>query len=374
MRILMPSIVDPAESRGGAWTVTSGLIKAIKLARPDCEIECISAPSDGRIAHRFRQATSIFGSLAAGGLPSKMRFTRTRSLRRQFRASLMRATPDIVVLNGADLLWMHAELPRGVPLVIVAHNLEHALYRRQLATIPRSAQVLEKLLHRDCERLRLMELDGLKSATSVIFLSEADHRIALEALPGMNSVVIPPSFDYSPRPRRQITGDSIELGMFADFEWWPNRKSLDWFLTAVWPAVSDHFHLRLIGHGSESVVGKGAKITAHGFIREARDAFAQCDLMIAPIVDGGGIKVKVAEALFNGVPLVATPAAVSGIFGVANPALKICGDAGEWVDFLSNGASGLARESVPADIRASFTVEAAARSIRKLLDRKLFLS
>jgi hypothetical protein len=289
-------------------------------------------------------------------------------MRDRVRRAIADRPPDLVVLNGGDVLWARSEVPPEIPTIVVVHNLEHDLYRRQIANLPFGGRVLSLMLEDDCRRLEAQELDGIRSATAAIFLSEEDLAAVQGSIGGVRSVVIPPVFDYEPRPRRSVTGARMRLGMFADFEWWPNKIGLEWFLSNVWPDVAQHCDLHLLGHGSESAARGVAGVTRHGLVADARDAFAACDLMIAPITDGAGIKVKVAEALYNRVPVVATPAAVSGVFTVSNPALKVFNDPRQWIDFLtSRGAAALAREEVPPAIRETFTIGSAAGLLGRLV-------
>lgn len=367
MRILIASVVDPEEQRGGGWAVTAGLIKAMKIAWPGSQIDCIADRSRGPALHRFRQVTSIVLSLVAGNLPAKMRFTRTRSIRRRISEYLERNVPDMIVLNGSDMLWLRSDLPQGVPVVLIVLNLEHVLYERQIANAQAGALGLGTIMKQDCERLRELELDGLRAASVSVFLSEDELASASGAIGPLHAVFIPPSFDYEVA-RRRVVDDRVALGMFADFTWWPNRLALDWFAKQVWPSVAHRYHLHLIGHGSLKAAPGVSGLTRHGFVTEPRDAFALCDVMIAPITDGAGIKVKVAEALYNGVPVLATPAAVSRIFTDSNPALKVCAGAEEWIAFLDSDEGGrLARERVPAAIREKLSVISAANVLRTIL-------
>jgi glycosyltransferase involved in cell wall biosynthesis len=362
----MPSIVDPAEKRGGAWAVTAGLIKAMKSAWPGCSIDVVAPRSTTGLSHRIRQAVSVAGSIAAGGLPAKMRFIRTRSMRRMLREAVERQRPALVVLNGGDVLWARRELPTEASFVTVVHNLEHALYRRQLANLPVGSALALGMLTSDARRLEAIELDGIRSADSAIFLSDEDLDAVRHST--KKAFVLPPLFDYEPHPRSPAPRDRLRLGMFADFDWWPNRVGLEWFIDNVWGEVSHRCELHLLGHGSERAARGTDGIARHGFVNDARDAFAQCDLMIAPITDGGGIKVKVAEALYNRVPVVATTAAVSRVFTLGNPALRICATPGEWIDFLtSEDARDQASQAVPAAVREAFSVEGGAKVLRENL-------
>lgn len=366
MQILMPSIVDPAESRGGAWTYTRGLMKAIDLAWPGSRTECIGIPSPTRVGRRYRQTQSVISSALGAALPAKVGFTRTRRMRRRLKSALADRLPDLIIINGSDLLWMLPDCPPGIPVAVVAHNIEHELYSRQIARVAWSpmARVLEK----DCRRLRAFEWAAMRRSGRVIFVSEDDCRAAVEACPGIQAIVIPPVFDYEPLPRVVSTHDRLTIGMFADFTWWPNRMSLDWFLREVWPAVSGVVDLHLLGHGSLRA-GQGVRgVTSHGFVRNPRDAFARCDLMIAPIVDGTGVKVKVAEALYNRVPIVATPFAVKGLPAEAVAAVHLCDEAAEWITFLhSSAAASFTRTPVPAGAVVSFSLARAAGLLSRFL-------
>ena len=57
--------------------------------------------------------------------------------------------------------------------------------------------------------------------------------------------------------------------------------------------------------------------------------------MIAPIVDGAGVKVKVAEALYNRVPIAATSFAVRGLPLHTRSAIRICDSPQDWIAFLN---------------------------------------
>jgi len=93
MRILMPSIVDPREARGGAWTATRGLIRVLELAWPGLAIECMPVPSRSRAAHRARQLRCLAQGALGIGMPAKAAFSRSTTIRRRIRARLRSAPP-----------------------------------------------------------------------------------------------------------------------------------------------------------------------------------------------------------------------------------------------------------------------------------------
>jgi glycosyltransferase involved in cell wall biosynthesis len=366
MRILMPSIVDPREARGGAWTVTRGLIRVLELAWPGLAIECIPVPSRSHIAHRARQLRCLAQGAVGIGLPAKVAFSTSSRLRRRMTARLRAAAPDLIILNGSDLLWLLPIIPHDSKVLLVAHNIEHELYRAQLSDFGKRSSLVASLLKRDWARLQEYEWSGLRSAQRVVFLSTEDRNTALDVCPSLDSMVLPPVFDYLPHAPRDHAHDRLAIGMFADFSWWPNQSSLRWFLDEVWPRLETDVELHLAGYGSDLALGgHRPRVQAHGFVSDPREVFRKCELMIAPIVTGAGVKVKVAEALFNRVPVMATSLALRGLPIDSTAPIQLCDTTDEWVSALRMpSARSLAARRVPDEIASRFSPERYAADFR----------
>lgn len=366
MRILMPSIVDPREARGGAWTVTGGLIRVLELAWPGLTIECIPVPSRSRIERRARQLRCLAQGAAGIGLPAKVAFSSSSRLRRSMIAALRATPPDLIILNGSDLLWLFPFIPQDLKVLVIAHNIEHELYRAQLSDLGKRSRLVASLLERDWARLQEYEWSGLRSAHRVVFLSTEDRDTALEECPSLDSIVLPPVFDYVPNARRNHARDRLVIGMFADFSWWPNQSSLKWFLDEVWPHLEADVELHLAGYGSDVVMrGPRPRVQAHGFVNDPREVFSKCDLMIAPMITGAGVKVKVAEALFNRVPMIVTSVARRGLPLDSTAPILVCNTAAEWATALRpESARLLAARPVPDELASRFSPERYASAFR----------
>ena len=171
IRILMPSIVDPAVQLGGAWTMTRGLLRLLREGPLRAEVEVVAIRQRSRAAHRFRQCSAVARSLLTG-LPAKIGFSRDRRTSCEVLRLLGRQRYDLVLLNGSDLLWLLPSLPSGTKRMLVAHNIEHLLFDAQLRWAARGLAL--RVLRRDHERLRRYEADGLRQVGQVIFLSSHD--------------------------------------------------------------------------------------------------------------------------------------------------------------------------------------------------------
>lgn len=354
MRILIASVVDPANGVGGGWTATRGLMLALQSLFAEAEMECVAVPARRGAGRIIRQASCFLGSLA-GGMPAKVAFNVSASVRERVRSV---ARPDLYVINGSDLLWLLPDLAAGVPVVVVAHNLEYRLVAEQ-------TKELGWLGRREAARHKAYEGAGLRRAGRAVFLAADECEQALRDWPELRAIVLPPVFGYEPAAPLGYDGGEVRLGLLANLGWWPNRKGLEWFLREVWPGAPESVRLDLYGPGSQEAAGSHARVTGHGVVEDVGEVWRSCHGLIAPIWLGAGVKIKIAEALYNGVPVLATPRAAQGLPSLDGVTVRET--VAEWRAFLSGAeVREWAGSAVPESARIPFTVATGAQSLRAL--------
>jgi glycosyltransferase involved in cell wall biosynthesis len=191
------------------------------------------------------------------------------------------------------------------------------------------------------------ERDLLRAFDEVVTLSDKDQALATQ-LYDLSQVSVRPW--TAPRWTRGInrtpaTVHARELLFFANFGRPENAEAANWLLSKAWPeirrAVPDAT-LVLGGAGSDGVpVPAGVEgIRQAGFLDNPGELFEHCDLAIAPLSQGAGVKFKVLEALACGVTVVGTPIALEG---VPRSAMTVetgrDGFADAIISLLSNGRS-----------------------------------
>jgi len=131
-----------------------------------------------------------------------------------------------------------------------------------------------------------------------------------------------------------------------------NRRAVDHFVRDIWPLVRERVRdaeLRLVGKGWEETAHPTTAVSDRGWVEDLPAEVGQSDVVVAPLLDGGGTKIKVIEAMAAARPVVATSVAVEGI--PASSGLRVAGDAGGFAKdvarFLSD--SNLAREAGQAN-------------------------
>ena len=335
MRIVMASIVDPASSRSGAGTVTRSIIRMLRDAPLGAEVECVAVRSTSPSVHRFRLGRAVALSFVSP-LPAKVAYTWSAALISATRRLVASAPCDLVILNGSDLLWMDRYLSPSIPRLLVSHNIEHRLFAMQAHRVQQRAPMLRPLLQRECRRMQRLETDGMRVLRNVLFLSSDDEVHARTEISELNTLVVPPVFLGEPVERRaSARGDSLELGFLGNLRWWPNRDGLSWFQDQVMPRLARPVRLHLFGEGAFPRAGGDARVIRHGPLNDLSDVWSQCDLMLCPMHTGGGVSVKLAEAVYNGVPVLTTRFATQGLPLASDPMLTVLDEAGQWVEYLN---------------------------------------
>jgi hypothetical protein len=289
----------------------------------------------------------------------KAEFLYSSSFRKNVAARIDSERYDLVILNGSDLAWVLKDLPPSIPRVLVAHNIEHLLFHSQIQTFSRLYRPLSGLFRSDCERLKRYELNAIREIGNVIFLSHDDAAYARNLCSGLVSTTIPPVFDYEPRPRQRLkAGATLEIGLLGYFKWWPNQLSLHWFVNEVLPHVKAPIRLHLFGQPGGRNWRSDPRIVEHGMVEQIEEVWANCSFLICPTFATGGVCVKLAEAVYNRMPVLATRHALRGLTVDEDPALVLLDEPREWIEFLNSPAAGsLAERQVSEKTAARFAMD-----------------
>lgn len=95
----------------------------------------------------------------------------------------------------------------------------------------------------------------------------------------------------------------------------PNVQGLEWFLRDVWPRVRSATEVRLLiaGHGWQPSSSAEAGVDVLGYVPDVADLLRRAQVAVAPVLSGGGTKVKILEAMAAALPVVTTRVGAEGI-------------------------------------------------------------
>ncbi|MFN8625138.1 MAG: glycosyltransferase family 4 protein [Candidatus Binatia bacterium] len=239
----------------------------------------------------------------------------------------MRAMVDRVAGEGrfdivhADQLNMAQYAARigGARTILDAHNALWLVYKRLAAIMPPGP--MKTLLQREWRLLRNYEADVCRAADLVLTVSEED-RAALEGVgaPASRLCTLPIAIDtdeVSPVARRSSANHVLHIGTM---HWPPNSDGVCWFATQVYPRIrAERADVAFDVVGARpprrvrALAARGNGIAVTGYVDDPTPYLERAAALLVPLRAGGGMRVKILNALAQELPVVTTSIGCGGI-------------------------------------------------------------
>lgn len=244
------------------------------------------------------------------------------SFRTALERELSRDAYDVVWLNGlgiAHYLSLVRRLQPKARVILDQHNVESDRFA-QFARRQRGAKKL--LADAEWRATRRFERGVLRAVDAVAAISDDDAR-AYHELAGVEALTVPQVVSFV---RREAPSTNEQHFIWiGNLSWAPNARGLSWFCGEVWPRVRERLpdaRLEIAGTGLSTDAGGAARaplawrapgITTLGFVADLSPLYERSIAMVAPILGGAGVRMKLLEAFRHGVPVVTTPDGAAGL-------------------------------------------------------------
>lgn len=227
---------------------------------------------------------------------------------------------DIVLMESVYLtpyIDTIREVQPSVPIVMRAHNVEYEVWQRvsEQTRQPIKKAYLQLLVRRlkKYEQAQMNRLDGLITFTE----RDLEHfgTLGYPAGKGLVAPISIPVSRYGPSAMPQQMGS---VGFIGSLDWQPNIEGLEWFFAQVWPLVLDALpaakcHVAGRNPTASLLSLQISGVTIHGEVADAVRFVNGHDIAIAPLLSGGGMRVKILEAMALGRCVVSTSVGAEGI-------------------------------------------------------------
>jgi polysaccharide biosynthesis protein PslH len=256
------------------------------------------------------------------GIPYVVAKWDSTTVRDAIRRELVACDVDVVWLDGlgiARYLPLVRSLRPTARVVLRQFNIESdrfAQFAQGQRGIRRLVAEAEWRASRRYEReiLRAVDAVGVVSAEDVV---------ACRQLAGVEAQNVPHLVPFARRPL--MTSSGPHFCWVGNLTWESNVRGLDWFCVEVWPRVRERLPeatLEIVGSGLPTdaygapvapATWKRPGITTVGFVDDVTTVYERSAAMVAPILGGTGVRVKLLEAFRYGVPVVTTPDGAAGL-------------------------------------------------------------
>ncbi|MGI4741164.1 MAG: glycosyltransferase family 4 protein [Janthinobacterium lividum] len=231
--------------------------------------------------------------------------------------------PDVVQFEGTYMAWYNTWLreqrlvPAGTVRVLRAHNIEYVIWER-LAKGERNPLRRWYLGHL-ATRLRSFEQAYLPHFDAVAAITEQDIARLKELGCPEPIALVPAAVEmHSFQPDPAVQPQPRTIFMIGSLNWLPNLEGLEWLLREVWPALHAELpdlqlHVAGVAPPAHLLVPRTDNVFIHGFVESAAAFMRQYDLMLVPLLSGGGMRVKIIEGMALGKAILSTGIGAEGI-------------------------------------------------------------
>ena len=170
----------------------------------------------------------------------------------------------------------------------------------------------------------------------IIVLNNRDFEIINTIYGRSADAVIPITLKskYCPDFKHEIKNTNY-IGLFVGSYFYGNVQGLKWFCINVLPYVN--MELIIAGSGMKQLASDieiNNKIRIYNDVPDLTELYEMSDFMILPILSGGGMKVKTAEALMYGKYIIGTQEAFVG-YQIKDAIGKICLTSKDFINTIS---------------------------------------
>ncbi len=260
---------------------------------------------------------------------SNLLFSRTPYIAERFNVHAFRiALSELLHQESFDIIQLEGPYP-GLYLDLIrsvskakvslrAHNVEHLLWQRKAShenSLPK-----KWYLNNMARRLKRLELEVAGRADFLIPISDCDASYFTKQGLQKPFLTIPAGLDLKDYPFTELPA-AQDIFFIGALDWLPNQEGTALVpQTRCFPSAAGcklpglRFHVA--GRNASKHFQKKLnhpKITYHGEVRRCQGFMQAHRVMVAPLLSGSGIRIKIIEAMALGRPVVTTSAGIEGI-------------------------------------------------------------
>jgi glycosyltransferase involved in cell wall biosynthesis len=237
---------------------------------------------------------------------------------RELRPLALRAVaelrPDVLSVEHDNAAPWAGELPGGLPAVLTLQNLGWRYYESRASATGGARAAALRL---EARRFRRFDERHARRYARLIAMS-SDDAAGLRAL-GRPVDVVPNGVATAELPLLAPAGAGASLLFTGTMAYPPNAEGILWFAREAWPLVRAELPeatLTVVGRDPPAGVRRLAEepgVHVTGTVPDVRPHFERATAVVAPVLSGGGTRLKLLEAWSQGRAVVATTQAAAGL-------------------------------------------------------------
>jgi polysaccharide biosynthesis protein PslH len=313
-----------------------GLEQSARVLRQFCR-HVDFLPIDNLNRWRGKETTALHALLTGSAYTTS--WLASNAARSTIASALVANSYDLVHFDTLGLA-PYQDLAVHLPTTLTHHNVEsHMMLRRA----DNARGILARAYFRHEGRLVQAYEQRIASKFTAHFTCSAlDSDRLLKVAPDANVIVIPNGVDCEFFASADVPARAHSLVFVGTLSWYPNSDAMMYFLNEVWPRLKQRVPtatLDIAGSGPPGSLVELARsapgVTIHGYLEDVRPLIDSSSVVVCPIRDGGGTKLKILDAFALKKCVVAHPIACEGIDVTRDRDIVLAESSTEFVDQLT---------------------------------------
>jgi glycosyltransferase involved in cell wall biosynthesis len=223
-------------------------------------------------------------------------------------------------------------------IVYRAHNLEYLIWQRMTDGLKSGIKksyirlLIRRLKHYECNIVNIFD--------AIVAITKEDKQLFEEIGSRIPIHVTPIGIDVEAFNLPEHHNQKPLLFHLGSMNWMPNMEAIDWFLSNVWKDLHKQFNNLEFYIGGRGMPERLLNSIIPGIhvsdeVTDAKTWINSKDIMICPLKSGGGMRVKIIEAMALGKTVISTSIGSEGIQYTHNKNILIANTPEEFIEMVS---------------------------------------
>ncbi|MBX2940433.1 MAG: glycosyltransferase family 4 protein [Ferruginibacter sp.] len=271
-----------------------------------------------------------------------------------------------LIIEHPYMGWAGVWLKRskGIQLVVRSHNIESVRFRSLGKWWWGVLWHYEKWVHRQADINWFITEEDRRWAITHYGLKPAKCHTITYGIERHQA----PSLETRQEARRKIqqahhiSPEARILLFVGALNYAPNQQAIKHMMECIIPHLitsKKPFHILICGRHlpkslKDSLAKLGSNITYTGFVPDILPYYLGADIFMNPVLEGGGIKTKILEALENGLTVVSTKTGAAGVSDILTGDKLYIAEDNNWEEFSNDVLNAKDSINIPVEFYKSF--------------------